>query len=101
MQPRIKRMLVPMRERIVIKRTATHQSPTSKIVIPDIAQEKPQEGEVIAVGPGRILPSGKELTPALAPGDQVLFGRYVGVDITIDGEDVIIMREDDILARLA
>jgi len=87
----------PLHDRIIVKAAEKEQMTASGIILPDSAQEKPQRGEVIAVGPGKRLDSG-----ALAPidvkvGDTVLYGKYAGTEVKVDGEDVIILRADDIL----
>jgi chaperonin GroES len=67
------------------------------IIIPDTAKEKPQEGEVIAVGKGKLLEDGKRVAPEVKPGDKVLFGKYSGTEIKLDGDEFLILREDEIL----
>ena len=87
----------PLYDRIVLQRIKEQESTRNGIVIPDSAQEKPQEGEVMAVGRGKRLEDGS-LTPLdVKAGDRVLFGKYSGNDITVDGTEYIIMREDDVL----
>jgi chaperonin GroES len=87
----------PLYDRIVLQRIKEQESTRNGIVIPDSAQEKPQEGEVMAVGRGKRLEDGN-LTPLdVKAGDRVLFGKYSGNDITVDGTEYIIMREDDVL----
>ena len=93
--------LNPLDDRVVVKPMDAEQMTAGGIVLPDTAKEKPQRGEVIAVGPGRLLDSGERCPVAVAVGDQVLFGKYGGTDIEIDGEDVKILRENDILAKIA
>ncbi len=90
----------PLYDRIVVKRIEEQESTQSGIVIPDSAREKPQEGEVMAVGPGRRLEDGRLATLAVKPGDRVLFGKYTGSEITRDGAEYVIMREDDVLGVL-
>jgi len=68
------------------------------IIIPDTAKEKPQEGEVIAVGDGKVLDNGTKVTPEVKVGNKILFGKYSGTDIKIDGEEMLILREDEVLA---
>ena len=90
----------PLGDRIVIKPLEEEES-VGGIIIPDTAtKEKPQEGEVIAVGPGKLLDSGERQTPSVAVGDKVLYGKYSGTEIKLDDEDYLIVREDDILAKL-
>jgi chaperonin GroES len=87
----------PLYDRIVLQRIKEQESSRNGIIIPDSAQEKPQEGQVMAVGRGKRLEDGS-LTPLdVKPGDRVLFGKYSGNDITVDGTEYIIMREDDVL----
>jgi chaperonin GroES len=90
----------PLYDRIVVKRIEEQETTHSGIVIPDSAKEKPQEGEVIAVGRGRRLDNGKIVALDVKTGDRILFGKYTGNDITLDGNEYIIMREDDVLAIL-
>ena len=89
--------LRPVDDRVVIKVLEAEEKTKGGIVLPDTAKEKPQKGEVVAVGEGRILDSGKRLHPTLKKGDTVLFGKYSGTEVKIDGEETLIMREDDIL----
>ena len=88
----------PLSDRVIVKRIDEEQKTSGGIIIPDTAKEKPQQGKVIAVGKGRLLISGKVSPMAVKKGDRVLFGKYSGSDIKIDGEELLIMREDDILA---
>jgi chaperonin GroES len=90
----------PLYDRIVVKRIEEQETTRSGIVIPDSAKEKPQEGEVIAVGRGRRLDNGKIVALDVKTGDRILFGKYTGNDITLDGNEYIIMREDDVLGIL-
>ena len=90
----------PLGDRIVVKPLEQEEESVSGIIIPDTAKEKPQEGEIIAVGPGRILDSGERQAPSVEVGDKVLYGKYAGTEIKYDGEDYLIVREDDILAKL-
>jgi chaperonin GroES len=88
----------PLHDRVIVKRIDEEEKTTGGIIIPDTAKEKPQQGKVIAVGKGKLLESGKVNPMAVKEGDRVLFGKYAGTDIKIDGEEHLIMREDDILA---
>ena len=88
----------PLHDRVIVKRIDEEEKTSGGIIIPDTAKEKPQQGKVIAVGKGRLLESGKVNPMAVKKGDRVLFGKYAGTDIKIDGEEHLIMREDDILA---
>ncbi|NNC23939.1 co-chaperone GroES [Salinisphaera sp. USBA-960] len=90
----------PLHDRVVIKRLEEEQKTAGGIVIPDTAAEKPQRGEVVAVGNGKPLDNGETRNPAVKQGETVLFGKFSGTEVKVDGEDVIVMREDDILAVL-
>ena len=87
----------PLQDRIIIKRIEEQEQVRGGIIIPDSAKEKPQEGEVIAVGEGKKLDSGARVPLDVKEGDRVLFGKYAGNEIKLDGDDYLIMREDDIL----
>ena len=87
----------PLQDRLVVKRTQEEEKTKGGIIIPDTAKEKPQEGEVVAVGPGGRDESGK-LTPMdLKVGDRVLFGKWSGTEVKVDGEDLLIMKESDVM----
>jgi len=86
----------PLHDRIIVKRVAEEQKSKGGIIIPDTAKEKPQEGKVVAVGPGR-TEDGKLIKLGVKAGDRILFGKYSGTEIKLDGEEHIIMREDDVL----
>jgi chaperonin GroES len=90
--------LRPLHDRVIVKRVEEEEKTAGGIIIPDAAKEKPQQGKVIAVGKGKILENGKISPLAVKKGDRILFGKYSGQDIKIDGEEHLIMREDDILA---
>lgn len=90
----------PLYDRIVVKRIEEQETTRNGIVIPDSAKEKPQEGEVIALGRGKRLDDGKMVALDVQVGDRILFGKYSGNDIKLDGIEYIIMREDDILGVL-
>ena len=90
----------PLYDRIVVKRIEEQETTRSGIIIPDSAQEKPQEAEVIAVGHGKRLEDGKLVALDVKAGDRILFGKYSGNEIRLDGEEYLIMREDDILGVL-
>lgn len=90
----------PLYDRIVVKRIEEQETTRNGIVIPDSAKEKPQEGEVMAIGKGKRLDDGKMVALDVQPGDRILFGKYSGNEITLDGTDYIIMREDDVLGVL-
>jgi chaperonin GroES len=87
----------PLADRIVVKRTKEEEKTKGGIIIPDSAKEKPVEGTVIAVGNGKVLKDGKQRALDVKAGDRILFGKYTGNDVKIDGEDHLILREDDIL----
>jgi chaperonin GroES len=88
----------PLHDRVIVKRTEEEKTSPGGIVIPDSATEKPVKGEVVAVGKGKILESGDIRPLDVKEGDSVLFGKYSGTEITIDGEEMLVMREDDITA---
>ena len=88
----------PLHDRVIVKRVEEEETTKGGIIIPDTAKEKPIEGEVIAVGNGKVLENGKKLPLEVKKGDRVLFGKYAGTDIQIEGEERLIMREDDIIA---
>ena len=87
----------PLHDRVLIQRVAEEQKTKGGIIIPDTAKEKPAEGKVIAVGTGRVLEDGKVRPLDVKPGDRVLFGKYSGSEVKVDGEEHLILREDDIL----
>ena len=86
----------PLGDRVVVRRVKEEQKTSGGIIIPDTAQEKPQEGVVIAVGPGALNQSGKRIPPEVKEGDSVLFGKWNGTEVKIDGEELVIMKESDI-----
>ena len=88
----------PLHDRLLVRRVEEKETATGGIVIPDTAREKPMEGEVLAVGNGKLLENGTKLALDVKMGDKVLFGKYSGTEITVDGEDVLIVREDEVLA---
>lgn len=90
----------PLADRVVIKAAAAEATTKSGIIIPDTAKEKPQRGEVVAVGAGKVADNGTTIKPEVKTGDQVLYGKWTGTEITLDGEDYLIMQEKDILAVL-
>ena len=91
----------PLHDRVVVRRIESDQKTSGGIIIPDTAKEKPQEGEVVAVGPGRRNEEGKRIEPEVKKGDRVLIGKYSGTDVKIDGVEYTILREDDVLGVLA
>lgn len=90
-------MIKPLQDRVILKRVDEEEKTASGLYIPDSAKEKPQQGEILAVGPGKILEGGTKLDMTVKEGDLVLFGKYSGSEVKLDGEEVLIMREDDIL----
>jgi len=90
-------MIKPLQDRVILKRVEEEEKTASGLYIPDSAKEKPQQGEILAVGPGKILEGGTKLDMTVKKGDLVLFGKYSGSEVKLDGEEVLIMREDDIL----
>ncbi len=92
--------VTPLRDRILVKRLEEKEVVKGGIIIPDTAKEKPMEGEVIAVGNGKILDNGKKVPMELKAGDRILFGKYSGSEIKIDDEEFLIMREDEVLGIL-
>ncbi len=87
----------PLNDRILVKRLEGEEKTAGGIIIPDSAKEKPAEGEIVAVGPGKLNDAGERVALNVAVGDRVLFSKYGGTDVKLDGEDYLIMREDDIL----
>jgi chaperonin GroES len=90
----------PLGDRILVKRVKEEEKSKGGIIIPDTAKEKPQEGKVVAVGKGKMSEQGKLLTPDVKAGDKILFGKYSGSEVRIEGEEHLILREDDILGVL-
>ena len=88
----------PLHDRVVIRRTEEERTSPGGIVIPDSATEKPIKGEVVAVGKGKLLDSGDVRALDLKEGDKVLFGKYSGTEVKVEGEDLLVMREDDVMA---
>ncbi|MDX5348190.1 MAG: co-chaperone GroES [Hymenobacteraceae bacterium] len=88
----------PLADRVIIAPAAAEEKTKSGIIIPDTAKEKPQRGEVVAVGEGKVSDQGSLVKPQVKVGDQVLYGKYAGTEISIEGSDYLIMREADILA---
>ena len=91
----------PLGDRVVIKPIPKEEVSKGGIVLPDTAKEKPQEGKVIAVGPGRLTEEGNRIAMEVKKGDKVLYSKYAGSEFKLDGEEVIIMREGDILAKMS
>ena len=88
----------PLHDRVIVKRLEEERKTASGIVIPDAAAEKPDQGEVISVGPGKRDDNGKQVTLDVKKGDRVLFGKYAGQTVKVDGEELLVIREDEILA---
>jgi len=88
----------PLHDRVIVKRIEETETTKGGIIIPDTAKEKPVEGRVMAVGPGKVLDNGQKQPLEVKEGDRVLFGKYAGTDVKIEGEEHLIMREDDIIA---
>jgi Co-chaperonin GroES (HSP10) len=88
----------PLHDRVIIKRMAEERTSPGGIVIPDTAAEKPIKGEVVAVGKGKILENGEIRALDLKVGDKVLFGKYSGTEVKVDGEELLVMREEDVMA---
>ena len=91
----------PLHDRVVLRRLEGEEKTKGGIIIPDTAKEKPQEGEIIAVGPGARDENGKRVEPDVKAGDRILFGKWSGTEVKIDGEDLIIMKESDVLGVVA
>jgi chaperonin GroES len=90
----------PLADRVLIRPLEAEEMKRGEIIIPDTAKEKPQEGEVIEVGPGRVTDEGKKIPLEVKKGDKVLYGKYSGTEVTIDNKEYMIMRESDVLAVL-
>ena len=88
----------PLHDRVIVKRVEEEETTKGGIIIPDTAKEKPVEGKVVAVGDGKVADDGKKIPLEVKAGDKVLFGKYAGTEIQIEGEENLIMREDDIIA---
>jgi chaperonin GroES len=93
--------VTPLHDRVLVRRLEEKETVKGGIIIPDSAKEKPQEGEVIAVGAGKINDKGDRIALDVKPGDKVLFGKYSGNDIKIDDEEYMILKEDEILAKIS
>jgi chaperonin GroES len=93
--------LHPLHDRVLIKRIEDQPARRGAIIIPDSAKEKPQEGKVIAVGNGKVTDEGKKISLDVKTGDRILFGKYSGSEVTLDNEEYLILREEDVLCILA
>ena len=91
----------PLHDRVVVRRIEAEEKSSGGIIIPDTAKEKPQEGEVVAVGPGARAEDGTVTAPDVRVGDRVLFGKWSGTEVKVDGEELLIMKESDILGVIA
>ncbi|MFH2128667.1 MAG: co-chaperone GroES [Pseudomonadota bacterium] len=91
----------PLQDRVIVERLEEETKTAGGIIIPDSAKEKPQQGKILAVGPGKVMENGTKLEMSVKKGDIVLFGKYSGSEVKIDGKEVLIMREDDILGIIA
>lgn len=92
--------LKPLADRVVVKPSAAEEKTKSGLYIPDTAKEKPQQGEIVAVGPGKVADSGTTIPMQVKVGDKVLYGKYSGTEVQVDGHELLIMRESDIFAIL-
>jgi len=99
-KPALKTVIKPLDDRVVVVRTEPEVKTAGGILLPENAKEKPTQGKVLAAGPGKLLDNGTRSTPSVATGDIILFGKYSGTEITVDGVEVIILRESDILAKV-
>ncbi len=88
----------PLADRVIVKPIDPEETQQGGIIIPDTAKEKPQEGEIIAVGPGKVTDAGNKVDMEVKQGDRILYGKYSGTEVTIEGDEFLIMRESDILA---
>src|SRR5579864_8825646 len=93
--------VTPLHDRVLVRRLEEKETAKGGIIIPDTAKEKPHEGELIAVGAGKLGEMGKRISPDVKPGDRILFGKYTGNDITIDDQEYLILREEEILAKVS
>jgi chaperonin GroES len=91
----------PLHDRVLVRRIEEKETAKGGIIIPDTAKEKPQEGKILAVGNGKMLENGTKVALEVKVGDKILFGKYSGTDLKLDGEEVLILREDEVLAVLA
>ena len=91
----------PLHDRVLVRRVDSDEKTSGGLIIPDTAQEKPQEGEVVSVGEGARNESGERITPDVKAGDRILFGKWSGTEVKLDGEELLIMKESDIMGVLA
>ena len=99
-QAMMKTTLRPLHDRVLVKRLEEQDEKHGHLIIPDTAKEKPQEGKIVAVGTGKINDDGKNLPLAVKEGDRILFGKYSGSEVKLDGEEYLIMKEEDVLGIL-
>ena len=92
---------VPLHDRILVRRVEEQETTKAGLIIPDTAKDKPQEGEVLAIGKGKVKEDGKIIPLDVKKGDRILFGKYAGTEIVLDGDEYLIMREDEVLGVLA
>ena len=90
----------PLADRVLVRPLEAEEKTAGGIIIPDNAKEKPQKGEIVAVGEGKISDNGQKITMSLKSGDKVLYGKYSGTEVSIDGEEYLIMRESDVMAKI-
>ncbi len=93
--------LKPLHDRVLVKRTESEEKTAGGLIIPDTAKEKPSEGEVVAVGEGARKDSGELIAPAVKAGDKILFGKWSGTEVTVDGTEMLMMKESDIMGILS
>ena len=98
---KLKAKVKPLKYLILVRRLDAEEEEIGGIIIPDSAKEKPQEGEVVATGPGKVTDDGKRQSVEVKKGDKVLFAKYAGTEVKVEGEELLIMREDDVLAVLS
>ena len=91
----------PLHDRVLVKRVESDEKTKGGLIIPDTAKEKPAEGEIVAVGEGARKDSGELIPPTVKPGDRILFGKWSGTEVTLDGKELLIMKESDILGIIA
>ena len=99
--PAKKTSIQPLADRVLVKRIEEDRQTKGGIIVPDTAKEKPQQGKIFAVGPGRMSEDGKRIKPGVKKGDKVLFGKYAGTEVSMGNEEYLILREEDILAIIA
>jgi chaperonin GroES len=97
----VKTKVKPLGDRILVRRVEEEEVKSGSIIIPDTAKEKPQQGEVLAVGPGRMNDEGKRIPLEVKAGDRILMGKYAGTEVKLEGEECLILREDDVLAVIS